>query len=135
KRLPWSVMATAGIFCSATTSMSWVISQAPSRREESVWQWRWTKGLSDIRKVGLTFWGRGADSILDWLGLGCAREGGEGRGELADVLPGGVSWGGFDWFVFVVLLLHPARQRIKPVAPLESTGRPGRRGAIFICEG
>ena len=64
-----------------------------------MWQWRWTKGLSDIRKVGLTFWGRGADSILDWLGLGCAREGGEGRGELADVLPGGVSWGGFDWFV------------------------------------
>src|ERR1043166_1350274 len=43
---PWSVIAMAGIPCSAAERMSSSMRLAPSNIEYSVWVWMWTK-LSD----------------------------------------------------------------------------------------
>src|SRR5215470_16078697 len=53
KRLPWSVSAMAGNFCSlalATSFSSWA---APSSRMYSEWTWRWTNSLCCIRRADL----------------------------------------------------------------------------------
>src|SRR5829696_8562929 len=48
-RFPWSVIATAGICNSFAFFISSFIRTAPSRKEYSVWRWRWTKESEDIR--------------------------------------------------------------------------------------
>src|SRR6478752_634247 len=44
-RFPWSVMASAGCSNSWARRIRSSIRFAPSRREYSEWQWRWTKDI------------------------------------------------------------------------------------------
>ncbi len=51
--LPWSVIATAGIFCSAAACTSGPTRAAPSSIEYSLWTWRWTN--ESLRGTGLFY--------------------------------------------------------------------------------